>query len=467
MDAFVDQLAVWLAARAEEIWTVMVPVLFGVGLLLSIRIGFLQFGKLGTALRFGLGKAARTSSGREGDVTPFAALSTALAATVGNGNIAGVATALMWGGPGALFWMWGCGFLGMATKYSEAMLGVRYRQKHPDGSIAGGPMYYIRYGLNDTSFARGLAGFFAVCGAFAALFGTGNMMQSNQISLAINSEFGVPMWITGAVITVLTALVILGGLKRIASVTEKLVPAMIVLYIGFGTVVLLLNVTHLPGAFWLIFENAFTPTAATGGFLGATMMQGVQFGARRGILSNEAGLGSAPIAHAAAQTPSPITQGLVGVMEVFIDTIVVCTFTGLILMSTGLWTSGLAGSAMTAAAFSGSIPVVGGLVVALSSFLFGYSTLIGWSYYGEQCLQYLFGVSITLPYRIVFIALTFIGAVVSIEVVFFVGDIANAFMALPNLIGLTLLSGIVARMTREGLATDPIFRKNAASAPTR
>ncbi|MBP7571309.1 MAG: sodium:alanine symporter family protein [Acidobacteria bacterium] len=467
MESFVDQLALWLSARAEEIWTVMVPVLFGVGLLLSIRIGFLQFRRLGIALRFSLGRQARQSAGREGDVTPFAALSTALAATVGNGNIAGVATALMWGGPGAIFWMWVCGFLGMATKYSEAMLGVRYRQKHPDGSIAGGPMYYIRYGLNDTAFARGLAAFFAVCGGFAALFGTGNMMQSNQMSLAIHSEFGVPMWMTGVVITVLTALVILGGLKRIASVTERLVPGMILLYLGFGLVVLALNVTHLPGALWLIFENAFTPTAATGGFLGATMMQGIQFGARRGILSNEAGLGSAPIAHAAAQTPSPITQGLVGVMEVFIDTIVVCTFTGLILMSTGMWTSGLAGSAMTAGAFSGSIPVVGGLVVALSSFLFGYSTLIGWSYYGEQCLKYLFGVRITLPYRMVFIALTFIGAVVSIEVVFFVGDIANAFMALPNLVGLTLLSGIVARMTREGEASDPVFREGRAQSAVR
>ncbi|HSK09444.1 MAG TPA: alanine/glycine:cation symporter family protein, partial [Vicinamibacterales bacterium] len=382
-------------------------------------------------------------------------------------NIAGVATALMWGGPGAIFWMWVCGFLGMATKYSEAMLGVQYRQKHPDGSIAGGPMYYIRYGLKDTGFARALAAFFAVCGGFAALFGTGNMMQSNQMSLAMQSEFGVPMWITGAVVTVLTALVILGGLKRIASVTEKLVPAMILLYLAFGAIVLVMNAANIPGAFWLIIDNAFTPTAATGGFLGATVMQGLQFGARRGILSNEAGLGSAPIAHAAAQTPSAITQGLVGVAEVFIDTIVVCTFTGLILLSSGMWTSGLAGSAMTAGAFSNSVPVVGGLVVAFSSALFGYSTLIGWSYYGEQCLKYLFGVRITLPYRLVFITLTFIGAVVSIEVVFFVGDIANAFMALPNLIGLMLLSGVVARMTREGVARDPVFRHNQVKTAVR
>lgn len=451
-------LAKWLGHVAEQIWNVMVPFLFGVGLLLTVRTGLVQFRKLPTALRVALGPEARRASGA-GDVTPFAALSTALAATVGNGNIAGVATALMWGGPGAIFWMWVCGFLGMATKYSEAMLGVQYRQKHPDGSVAGGPMYYIRYGLGDTGFARALAGFFAVCGAFAALFGTGNMMQSNQISLAVHSQFGVPMWATGTFIAALTALVILGGLRRIASVTEKLVPAMILLYLVVGSVVLVLNAANIPHALRLIFQNAFTATAATGGFLGATMMQGIQFGARRGILSNEAGLGSAPIAHAAAQTPSPITQGLVGVMEVFIDTIVVCSFTGLILLSSGMWTSGLEGSAMTAGAFSQSIPLVGGLVVALSSFLFGYSTVIGWSYYGEQCLKYLFGVKVTLPYRLIFIALTFVGAVVSIEVVFFVGDIANAFMALPNLIGLTLLSGIVARMTRDGLAKDPIFRR--------
>jgi AGCS family alanine or glycine:cation symporter len=462
MQPFIDQLGAWLGSTAAHIWTVMVPVLFGVGLLLSIRIGFLQFRKLGTALRFSLGRQARSSGGREGDVTPFAALSTALAATVGNGNIAGVATALMWGGPGAIFWMWVCGFLGMGTKYTEAMLGVRYRRKHHDGSIAGGPMYYIRYGLNDTRFARVLAAFFAVCGAFAALFGTGNMMQSNQMSLAVHSQFGVPVYVTGAIITVLTALVILGGLKRIAAVTERLVPAMIILYLGVGTIVLVANAATLPRALLMIVENAFTPTAATGGFLGATMMQGLQFGARRGILSNEAGLGSAPIAHAAAQTPSPVTQGLVGVMEVFIDTIVVCTFTGLILLSSGFWTSGLEGSAMTAGAFAATIPYAGGLVVAVSSFLFGYSTLIGWSYYGEQCLSYLFGDRITFPYRLVFTGLTLIGAVVSIEIVFFVGDIANAFMALPNLIGLTLLSGIAARLTREGLANDPVFQPGGA-----
>jgi len=459
MEKLVNDLGIWLDSTASIIWTYMVPVLFGVGILLTFRIGFLQFRKFATSIRVTLGKEARSSSGGEGDVTPFAALATALAATVGNGNIAGVATALFWGGPGAIFWMWVCGLLGMATKYSEAVLGVYFRRKHPDGTMAGGPMYYIRYGLGDTKFARFLGGAFAVCGAFAALFGTGNMMQSNQMSSAFLSEFGIPVIVTGTIITILVALVVLGGIKRIAAVTSRLVPAMIILYFIVGSVVLLHNIAGVPEAFFLIFKGAFTPMAASGGFMGAMVRQAIQFGARRGILSNEAGLGSAPIAHAAAQTPSPVYQGLIGVAEVFIDTIVVCTFTALILLSSGMWTSGIEGAAMTAAAFSSTIPLLGGGIIAGASFLFGYSTLIGWCYYGEQCLKYLFGLRITTLYRLVFIGLTFIGALVSIEVVFFVGDIANAFMALPNLIGLMLLSGLVARVTREALAKDPVFRK--------
>jgi alanine or glycine:cation symporter, AGCS family len=455
--SFIDQLAVWVDSTAALIWTYMVPVLFGVGLLLTFRIGFLQFRRLGTALRITFSKKSRSKGDREGDVTPFAALSTALAATVGNGNIAGVATALFWGGPGAIFWMWVCGLLGMATKYSEAVLGVRFREKHPDGTIAGGPMYYIRYGLGDSSFSRLLGGMFAVCGAFAALFGTGNMMQSNAMSSAFHSEFGIPPLVTGIVITVFVALVILGGIKRIGAVASRLVPTMLVVYFAFGFIVLVANISLIPQAFLLIFESAFTPAAATGGFLGATVRQALQFGARRGVLSNEAGLGSAPIAHAAAQTPGPIYQGLIGVAEVFIDTLVVCTFTAIILLSSGVWISGIEGAAMTAAAFSDTIPYIGGGIVAAASFLFGYSTLLGWCYYGEQCLKYLFGVRITLLYRIVFISLTFIGALVSIEIVFFIGDIANAFMALPNLIGLMLLSGLVSRITKEALERDRLL----------
>jgi AGCS family alanine or glycine:cation symporter len=460
MEQFLDYVALWVDSAATQVWNVMVPVLFGVGFLLTVRIGFLQFRKLGTGLRITLSKKSRAKSEREGDVTPFAALSTALAATVGNGNIAGVATAITWGGPGAIFWMWICGLLGMATKYSEAVLGVKYREKHPDGTIAGGPMYYIRSGLNNTGFAKFLAGAFAVFGAVAALFGTGNMMQSNAMATAFESELGVPRLITGVLISILVALVILGGIKRIGSVASRLVPAMILVYFAFGIIVLIVNIEGIPKAFAMIFEYAFSPAAASGGFMGAAVSQAIQFGARRGILSNEAGLGSAPIAHAAAQTPGPVYQGLIGCVEVFIDTIVVCTFTAIILLSSGMWESQLAGAAMTAGAFSEAIPILGGVVVSLASFLFGYSTLIGWSYYGEQCLKYLFGLKITTVYRMVFIALTFIGSQISIEIVFYTGDLANAFMALPNLVGLMLLSGVVARMTQVALRSDPLFSNN-------
>lgn len=456
MDQILESLTASIGAFASSVWNIMVPVLFGVGLLLTIRIGFLQFRKLGVALRITLSKRSRAKSTREGDITPFAALSTALAATLGNGNIAGVATAIFAGGPGAIFWMWVCGLLGMATKYSEAMLGVKYRQKHPDGTIAGGPMYYIRAGLKDSKISKLLAGMFAICGAVAA-FGIGNMVQSNQMSHVVESQFGIPTYLTGLIITILAGLVILGGIKRIGAVASRLVPGMVFVYFGFGTVVLITNITLIPGAFLLIFEHAFSPVSATGGFLGATIKEAVQLGARRGIFSNEAGLGSAPIAHAAAQTPGPIYQGMIGVAEVFIDTLVVCTFTALIILTTGVWTSGLDGTAMTASAFSHGIPILGGAVVAMASLLFGFSTLIGWSYYGEQCLKYLFGVRITYLYRGVFTFLILVGALVSLDLVFAFADVANAFMAFPNLVGLLLLSGLVAKITKEALEKDPLL----------
>ncbi|RCK75824.1 MAG: Sodium/glycine symporter GlyP [Ignavibacteriae bacterium] len=440
----VDEFATW-------IWSYMVYVLFAVGLWLTFRTGFIQFRRFKDAYKLVIkgfmGK--RSDKKLEGDVSPFAALSTALAATVGNGNIGGVATALFWGGPGAIFWMWVCGFIGMATKYSEALLGVHYREKYPDGTIAGGPMYYIKNGLKNKKLALPLAAIFAVCGAFAALFGTGNMMQANQMALAFDSQFGIPKILSGIVITFLVGLVIIGGIKRIALVAERIVPAMIVIYFVFGFVVIIEHYTEIPGVFGLIFQYAFTPSAAVGGFLGATTKQAIQFGFRRGLLSNEAGLGSAPIAHAAAQSPSPVHQGLIGTMEVFIDTIIVCSLTGIINLSTGMWKSGLTGTAMTAASFSEGIPYLGGYVVALASFLFGYTTLIGWCYYGEQCLKYLFGIKVTYTYRVIYIILMLIGSVASIELVFFVGDIANAFMALPNLVALAFLGGTVSKITKD------------------
>ncbi|MDW7759965.1 MAG: sodium:alanine symporter family protein [Acidobacteriota bacterium] len=446
MEQFYLDLTQWVDSTATHIWSFMLYILLAAGIWLTIRTRFIQFRRLGDSFKLMFAGLLGRKSGekREGDVSPFAALSTALAATVGNGNIGGVAMALFTGGPGAIFWMWICGFVGMATKFSEALLGVKYREKYPDGTIAGGPMYYIKNGFRNKKAAAVLAPAFAVCGAFATLFGTGNMMQANQMALAFQSEFGIPKLATGIVITILVALVIIGGIKRIGAVAGKIVPTMLFLYFGIGLIVIITHIDALPRAFFLIFENAFTPTAAAGGFLGATVRMGIQMGFRRGLLTNEAGLGSAPIAHAAAQTPSPVHQGIMGIGEVFIDTIVVCTITALINLSTGMWMSGLNGTAMTAASFSKTLPFVGGLVVGLSSFFFGYTTLIGWYYYGEQCMKFLFGIKVTYPYRFIYVGLCFIGSLISIQLVFYVGDIANAFMALPNLIALVVLSGTVA-----------------------
>ncbi len=452
MQGFYDSLSIWVDSTASNMWTFMVPILFFVGLWLTLKTGSIQFRRLGEGMKLIFAGFLGKKIGKkklEGDVSPFAALSTALAATVGNGNIGGVATALFTGGPGAIFWMWVCGFVGMATKYSEALLGVKYREKYADGSIAGGPMYYIKNGVRIKWLAKILAPAFAICGAFAALFGTGNMMQANQMALAFESELGVPKYIVGLIVAFAVGLVIIGGIKRIGAVAERLVPIMIIIYFIFGFIVIFTHITEIPAVFLLIFKKAFSPTAAVGGFLGAGVKMAIQHGFRRGLLTNEAGLGSAPIAHAAAQTPSPVHQGLIGVGEVFIDTIVVCTLTALINLSTGMWQSGLDGTAMTAASFSKSVPIVGGLVVAFSSLLFGYSTLIGWYYYGEQCMKFLFGTRITQPYRVIFVALIFTGSVISLKLAFYIGDIANALMAFPNLIGLALMSGTVGLTTRE------------------
>ena len=451
MEKFYVDLSQWVDRTAYNIWSFLLFILLGVGILLTIRTRFIQFRRLGDSFKLIfsglLGK--KSGRGKEGDVSPFAALSTALAATVGNGNIGGVATALFTGGPGAVFWLWICGFVGMATKYSEALLGVKFREKYPDGAIAGGPMYYIKNGFKNKKAASILAPIFAVCGAFATLFGTGNMMQANQMTLAFNSEFGVPKMVTAVVITTLVGLVIIGGIKRIGTVAEKIVPTMLFLYFTVGFIVIFSHISIVPEVFALIFKHAFTPSAAAGGFLGASVKVALQMGFRRGLLTNEAGLGSAPIAHAAAQTPSPVHQGTMGIGEVFIDTIVICTMTAVINLSTGMWQSGLNGTAMTAASFSKTIPHFGGLVVGMSSFLFGYSTLIGWYYYGEQCMKFLFGIKVTYPYRVIYVGLCFIGAMISIQLVFYIGDIANAFMALPNLIALVVLSGTVAQTSKE------------------
>ena len=452
MDSLLSGVTRWVDHTATNIWSVLLFFLLAVGLLLTFRTRFIQFRRLGSGFKIMFAGLLHKKTGekkREGDVTPFQALSTALAATVGNGNIGGVATALVMGGPGAVFWLWVCGFVGMATKYSEALLGVKFREHYPDGKIAGGPMYYIKNGLRNKHLAAFLAPAFAVCGAFATLFGTGNMMQANQMTLAFNSQFGIPKIVSAIVITFLVSIVIIGGIKRIGAVAELLVPTMIFLYIIVGTIVILSNVSVLPKVFASIFTHAFTPYAAAGGAIGYTVKNALQFGFRRGLLTNEAGLGSAPIAHAAAQTKSPVHQGLLGLGEVFVDTIVVCSFTAIINLSTGLWDKGFNGTELTAESFKSVAGFLGSGTVALASFLFGYTTLIGWYYYGEQCMKFLFGLKITLPYRLIYVGLCFTGAMVSLELVFYVGDIANAFMAIPNLIALTLLSGVVALTTKE------------------
>jgi AGCS family alanine or glycine:cation symporter len=393
----------------------------------------------------------------EGDISPYAALMTALAATVGNGNIAGVATAIATGGPGAPVWMWIAGFFGMATKYAEGFLGVRFRIKNKRGEMSGGPMYYARHGIKNIHLAKFMGMFFAICGAFTCLFGSGNMAQSNSMALVFNTQFGVPFWLTGLVITTMVGAVILGGIKRIGGVSERLVPTMIILYFGGALVIILANITNLPAAFSVIFKSAFSVKAAGGAMVGTSVRLAISIGVRRGMLSNESGLGSAAIAQSASKSSDPSRNGLIAMTGTFIDTLVVNTLTTLTIVITGMYlktaafgsSEGLTSTALTAAAFDSVIPF-GGYIIALSSFLFGYSTLLAWCYYGEKCLEYIFGVRIIYPYRIAFIILIFIGANITgahLNIIWYVGDIANASMAFPNLLSLILLAGMVGKVT--------------------
>jgi alanine or glycine:cation symporter, AGCS family len=434
-------------------------VLVVVGGLITLVTGFVQIRRFPFALRMVFQGIGQKQTGAN-TITPFQALSTALAATVGNGNIGGVATAILIGGPGAVFWMWATATVGMATKYAEAVLGVHYRVTRESGELASGPMYYISRGLGNSGVGKALAAAFAFFGAIAALFGTGNMAQSNTVARtfteAVRYATGVdlPLWIPGVIITTLVGLVLIGGIKRIAVVAERLVPSMIVLYLVAGITFILINITAFPAALLLIVQEAFTPTAAVGGFAGASVAQAIAAGVSRGVLSNEAGLGSAPIAHGIASVKHPAEQGVVGIFEVWVDTIVVCTVTAFIILESGLWTDpayARASGDLTAAALGTTIPGAR-IIVAVCSFLFGFSTLIGWYYYGEKCVEFLFGSSVILPYKIVFVALIMVGAVVSVPLVWAVGTLLNGFMAFPNLLGLLLLLGVVKRITRDYFA---------------
>ncbi|GGF55037.1 sodium:alanine symporter [Terasakiella brassicae] len=424
----------------------MLILILGVGLFMSIGLKLMPILKLGTGFKLLAGGVrARSGEEQDGEVPPYQALMTALAATVGTGNIAGVATAVFLGGPGALFWMWMTALVGMATKYSEAVLAVNFREVDEDGNHVGGPMYYIKNGMGKKW--AWLGTLFALFGAVAG-FGIGNGVQSNSIAQVIETNFSIPPLISGFIVMILVGAVLIGGIKRIGSVAGALVPFMALAYILVGLVVLFINADQLGHAFGLIFESAFTGHAAEGGFAGAAVWAAVRFGVARGVFSNEAGLGSAPIAHASAQTKDPVRQGLIAMLGTFIDTIIVCTITGLVIVTSGLWTSGESGAALTSAAFAAALPGAGNYIVAVSLAVFAFTTILGWSLYGERCVEYLFGVKSIVPYRIVWVLAVPLGATVSLDFIWLLADTLNAMMALPNLIAIAVLSPVVFKMTQ-------------------
>ena len=434
------------------VWGPLIIILIiGTGTYLSFMTGFFSITKLGYVLKNTLLKMFAKDDKGEGEVTAFQAVATALAATVGTGNIAGVATAIALGGPGAVFWMWLAAIMGMTTKFAEVVLAVNYREKTPDGRFVGGPMYYITNGLGKNW--KWMAVLFAFFGTFAS-FGIGCMVQSNSVALSAQSTFGVPVMVTGIVLAILTGAVIIGGIKRIGAFTEKLVPFMSAIYIVGGLWLIIANASQLPRAFSLIFTNAFTGTAAVGGFAGTVMMQAIRYGVARGIFTNEAGLGSAPIAHAAATTDHPVRQGLWGVFEVFMDTIIICSITALSIIVTGVWESGESGAVLSAMAFDVGLPGVGKYIVSIGLILFAYSTILGWEYYGERCLEYLFGTKPIFAYRIIWVIAVVVGAVGGLTFMWDLADTLNGLMAFPNLVGVLMLSPVVFKLTKEYFSSD-------------
>ncbi|WP_428617725.1 alanine/glycine:cation symporter family protein [Shewanella sp.] len=429
------------------VWgTPMLVMILGVGLFLSFGLRLMPILKLGTGFKLlWSGRIPDKDKQMKGEISPFNALMTSLSATIGTGNIAGVATAIFIGGPGALFWMWCTALVGMATKFSEAVLAVKYREVDDNGNHIGGPMYYIKNGLGSKWAWLGTA--FALFGSFAG-FGIGNTVQANSVADALRSNFDVPTWVTGVVLMVLVGAVLMGGIKRIADVAGKLVPLMTVFYIAAGLSVIVVNAAEIPDAIALIVHSAFNPVAAQGGFAGAAVWAAVRFGVARGVFSNEAGLGSAPIAHAAARTNNPVAQGLVAMLGTFIDTLVVCTITGLAIVVSGAWTSGENGAALTSYAFSHALPM-GNYIVAIALSIFAFTTILGWSVYSEKCVQYLFGVRAVKPFRAIWVLVVPLGAVSSLDFIWLLADTLNAMMAIPNLIALALLSPVVFGLTRE------------------
>ena len=440
-----------LAQASDLVWgPPLLILLFGTHLFLTVRLRFIQRH---------LPKAIRLSFSREKegdcDISQFGALTTALAATIGTGNIVGVATAVAAGGPGAVLWMWLTGVFGVATKYAEAVLSVKFRVKLPNGMMAGGPMYALERGLG----SKPLGMLFAALTAIAA-FGIGNMTQANSISALANQTFGVAPWVTGAIMTALTAFVILGGVTKIAAVCEKLVPFMAAFYI-LGCVILIgMHAERIPGTLSLIIGSAFNGHAAVGGFLGAGVMQAMRFGIARGLFSNESGLGSAPIVAAAAQTRNPVRQALVSATGTFWDTVVVCALTGLVVVNSGGWQQGLSGSALTKMAFE-DLPTIGPFVLTVGLLTFVFSTILGWAYYGEKAAEYLFGTGVILPYRLLWVAAVFVGSVSTLTAVWSFSDVANGLMAVPNLISLLALNGVIVKETAEYLWSGNLDKRSA------
>ncbi len=423
---------------------VLIPLLALVGLYLTFGLKAMPWRLTAKAFLM-LWQSRRPDAANKGDISPFQALMTALSATIGTGNIAGVATAIYFGGPGAIFWMWTIALFGMATKYAEAVLAVKYREVDALGNHVGGPMYYIRNGLGKNWAWLGVA--FALFGMIAA-FGIGNMVQSNTVASELYASFRVPPWVTGIVMASLTAAVILGGIKRIASVAEKLVPFMASAYILGALIIIVINISAVPAALMLIVEDAFTGTAAEGGFLGATVMMAIRWGFARGIFSNEAGLGSAAIAHAAAKTNNPVRQGMIAMLGTFIDTIIICSMTALVIILTGAWDSGIKGAPMSSLAFNTGF-AGGGYIVTFGLIVFAFTTILGWSYYGERCAEYLLGIKAIMPYRLLWVIATLTGALIKLGLVWTIADVLNGLMAIPNLIALLLLSPVIFSVTRE------------------
>ena len=443
-----DNFAGVLGVISGWVWLIMMFPLLGIGLYLTIGLKGMSIRRLPEALRVLCSKDASEDASGDGEISPFKALMTALSATVGTGNIAGVATAIFLGGPGAIFWMWMTAFVGMATKYGEAVMAVHFREIDEDGRYVGGPMYYIKNGLGPKWAWLGTT--FALL-AIAAGLGAGNTVQANSISDVVESNLGVPMWMTAFVVLTLTAMVLIGGIQRIAQVAGKLVPIMVVFYVSASVIILAMYEGDIPAALAMIVSDAFTGTAATGGFAGAAVMAAIRFGVARGIFSNEAGLGSAPIAHAAAKTNDPVRQGAIGMLGTFIDTILVCTMTALVIIVTGAWTSGENGATMTALAFDTALPY-GNYIVVFALMVFAFTTILGWSYYGERCAEYLFGPKAITPFRVLWCAAIPVGALTGLEIIWLMADIMNALMAVPNLLALLLLSPIIFKITSDRLS---------------